>query len=271
MKRHLLKTTLVSLSITTLALLFLVCSTAHAGIAAMWTFDEDQKGEILDLSGNDNNGTIHGGVEWTKSGKFGGALSFNGTDGWVEIPNSQNLIPPEITVMTWVYLDNVNGNHAILEKYDWQAGKGSFVLRTGPVLGAGAGDDLSFMLIVGTQDPPPLAKAEGIMVAKEWIHIAGTIDGSNIRLFVNGDEVAKIESDSEMLPSDTTLALGTRGDTKDIHWYAGLMDEVAILDEALSETEIKRIMTKGLQAFQAVNSKDKLAVTWGTIKSKVRK
>ena len=185
----------------------------------------------------------------------------------MEIPNSASLIPPEITVVAWIYLDNVTGNHAIAEKYDWQAGKGSFVLRTGPVLGAGAGNDLSFMFIVGVTDPPPLAKAPGILVDSEWIHVAGTIDGSLVKLFMDGEEAAVTEFDSEMLPSETSLSLGSRGDTKDIHWHAGLMDEVAILDEALPEAKIKKIMQSGLENYLAVQPGSKLPVVWGVVKS----
>lgn len=72
--------------------------------------------------------------------------------------------------------------------------------------------------------------------------------------------------DSEMLPSDTSLSLGSRGDTKEIHWYAGLLDEVAILDEALPEAEIKKIMQNGLQGYMAVDPKSKLPVAWGAVK-----
>ncbi|MFC1717449.1 LamG domain-containing protein [Candidatus Poribacteria bacterium] len=267
MQRCFLRPIFVSWNTAILALLFLLSGPTYAGISGIWLFDEDRGDEVLDLSGNDNHGTINGGVEWKPDGKFGGALLFNGSDGWVEIPNSASLIPPEITIVAWIYLDNVIGNHAIAEKYDWQAGKGSFVLRTGPVLGAGAGNDLSFMFIVGTTDPPPLATAQGILVDTEWIHVAGTIDGSLVKLFVNGEEAAVTEFDSEMLPSDTSLSLGSRGDTKDIHWHAGLMDEVAILDEALPETEIKKIMQSGLQSYMAVHPKSKLSVAWGAVKS----
>ena len=267
MQRYCPRSMFVSWNITVLALLFFLSGTTYAGISGMWLFDEDRD-EIMDLSGNDNHGTINGGVEWKPDGKFGGALWFNGSNGWVEIPNSPTLIPPEITIVAWIYLDNVSGNHAIAEKYDWQAGKGSFVLRTGPHAG-GAMDDLNLMLIVGTTDPPPLARAQGVLVANQWMHVAGTIDGTFVKLFVDGEEAAVTEFKSEMLPSDTSLSLGSRGDTKDIHWFAGLMDEVAILDEALPEAEIKKIMQSGLQGYLVIYPKDRLSVTWGGIKRRL--
>jgi hypothetical protein len=44
------------------------------------------------------------------------------------------------------------------------------------------------------------------------------------------------------------------------------MDDVAIFDNALSESEITSLMTKGLASIMAVELSGKLSVTWGAIK-----
>jgi len=53
----------------------------------LWfTFDDDFKGEIEDVSGKGNNGTIVAGIEWVEEGKIGaGCAEFNGT-GSITIP-----------------------------------------------------------------------------------------------------------------------------------------------------------------------------------------
>ena len=45
---------------------------------------------MSDVSGNGNNGTING-ATWTTSGKYGNALSFNGTNALVTINNAPSL------------------------------------------------------------------------------------------------------------------------------------------------------------------------------------
>ena len=44
-------------------------------LAAYWSFDEDPKDAVIDESGNGNDGTISGEVNWIE-GKFGKAIEF---------------------------------------------------------------------------------------------------------------------------------------------------------------------------------------------------
>ena len=71
-------------------------------------------------------------------------------------------------------------------------------------------------------------------------------------------------------PSNKSLSIGVRGDTKDVHWMAGVIDEVAVFDTALSLKEIQTIFkspTGLLGAVLAVGSpQSKLTVTWGQLK-----
>jgi arabinan endo-1,5-alpha-L-arabinosidase len=255
-----LRSIFIMLCIAVLALLFLLPGTPHASMVAMWTFDEDEGDKVSDLSGNDNHGLVYGGVEWIEGGKFGGALSFNGIDGWIEVPSYASS--PEMSVVAWVYIDNLDTKRSIVEKYDWVAGKGSFLLR------AYTDATARITRIHGAQSLP-FAVSPGIVKTKEWLHLAGTIDRKSIKLYLNGEEVGadKMPDSDGILASDATLAIGTRGDTHDVQWFVGLIDEVAIFDEPLSEAEIGRIVKYGLQGYLAVHPGDKLPATWGIIKS----
>ena len=57
---------------------------------AAYAFDEGSGTTVADASGNGNTGTSRN-ATWTTAGKFGGALSFNGTTARVNIPNSASL------------------------------------------------------------------------------------------------------------------------------------------------------------------------------------
>ena len=57
---------------------------------------------VHDTSGNGNNGTITN-ATWTTAGKYGDALSFNGTNALVTIPNSTSLsLTTGMTLEAWV-------------------------------------------------------------------------------------------------------------------------------------------------------------------------
>ncbi len=59
-------------------------------ITGMWLFNEGTGNTAKDSSGNKNDGKINGGAKWV-DGKFGKALEFNGSDGWVEVPHSDTV------------------------------------------------------------------------------------------------------------------------------------------------------------------------------------
>src|SRR5262245_21114871 len=61
-----------------------------AGLVAAYSFNEGNGPTVNDASGQLNNGTIVN-AAWTTAGIHGGALSFNGTNALVNIPDSNSL------------------------------------------------------------------------------------------------------------------------------------------------------------------------------------
>src|SRR6478736_8656610 len=79
-----------------------------SGLVAAYGFNETSGTTVSDISGNNNNGTLGSGVTRATSGKFGGALLFNGS-GLVTIPNSASLqLTTGMTLEAWVNPSAVN-------------------------------------------------------------------------------------------------------------------------------------------------------------------
>lgn len=250
--------------VLTISIFITVSVSYGANPAAIWLFDDGKGNVAKDSSGNGNDGEVIA-AKWTKKGKFKGALEFNGVGNWVRVKDSPFLTPPHITLMAWFYLYQVSAERAICEKYDWQGGKGSYVLRTG-AWGGGTEKDVKFMLIVGAA-VPNLISAPGILEPNKWFHAAGTVDGKKVRLYVNGELKDEKSESSEVLDSDADLSIGCRGDTHDVHWVNGIIDEVAIFDEAMTEEEIKKVMELGIEGYLAVTPKGKITSTWAMLKA----
>src|SRR5262249_30338935 len=77
-------------------------ATAIVGLVAAYSFDEGSGTTVVDRSGNGHAGTISG-ATWTTAGKYGGALSFNGTNAVGTIPDASALhLTTGMTLEAWV-------------------------------------------------------------------------------------------------------------------------------------------------------------------------
>ena len=74
-------------------------------LVAAYAFDEGSGTSVADLSGNGNGG-VFGTASWTTTGKFGEALSFNGSSARVTVPDAASLrLTTGMTLEAWVYPD----------------------------------------------------------------------------------------------------------------------------------------------------------------------
>ena len=73
------------------------------GLVAAYSFEEGSGATVADVSGNINTGAISG-ATWTTQGKFGRALSFNGSSSWIRVNDSNSLdLTTGMTLEAWVY------------------------------------------------------------------------------------------------------------------------------------------------------------------------
>jgi hypothetical protein len=85
-----------------------------SGLVAAYGFNEGSGTTVIDASGNGNTGTISG-ASWVTSGKYGTALSFNGTNNWVTIPDNASLdLTTGMTVEAWVNPNSLSGRRQSL-------------------------------------------------------------------------------------------------------------------------------------------------------------
>jgi len=229
-----------------------------ANIAGAWLFDEGSGDVANDSSTNDNNGKLVGDPQWV-DGVFGTALDFNGTSDYVEIPDSESLdIVNAITISAWMYkrTDDIHGG-TILGKWKQVGDVWSYVLYG---LGDGGGgfrlrwSDGSQTNLEGPYNLPN----------EEWVHYAATYDGSTMIVFQNGEEIVQTGANKEINVTDNPLWIGNDGYQQH---FNGILDEVAIFDVALSVNEIQNLMDTGIAGVLAVSPSDKMALTWGNIKT----
>ena len=191
---------------------------------AAYGFDEGSGTVVNDASGNGNNGTISG-ATWTTSGKYGNALTFNGTSALVTINNAPSLqLTSGMTLEAWVYPTTVSNvwRDVIYKGNDNYYVEGTSSNSSLPAMRCTSGSPLYGTL--------PLT-------VNTWAHLAATYDGATMRLYVNGVQVASRAQTGAIATSTNPLQIG--GDSFYGQYFAGLIDEVRIYNQALSVAEIQ--------------------------------
>ena len=207
-----------------------------SGLVAAYTFAEGTGGTTADVSGNGNVGTLAGGTAWSTAGRFGKALSFDGVNDLVSIADAPTLdLTAGMTIEAWVNPSALSG---------W---------RTVALKGAAGG--LAYALYAHDQTPRPAgyvntgggdqsAAGTSALPIGTWSHLAVTLGGGTLRLYVNGVQVGSSAVSGTIRTSTDALTLG--GNTVWGEWFAGLLDEVRIYNRALTQAEIQAGMAQTL-------------------------
>jgi hypothetical protein len=210
----------------------------EVGLVGYWNFDEGTGTIARDISGSKNDGTIYG-AKWTRM-KKGYALEFDGVDDYVDCGKGESLnITGELTIMAWVSLSSLSGNHD-----QWIVAKKSASWEdNGFALFYGWGNDLYFILHGPWSSPygPHVAVASvPDPTTKGFTHIAGVYDGKKTYLYVDGIVVATGTPNGPPAPSPEPLRIG--GSTT--YPLKGVIDEVKVYKRALSQQEIMNYILK---------------------------
>jgi hypothetical protein len=213
---------------------------AEPGLVGWWQFNEGSGTKAADSSGSGNDGTLSGPVTWDTGWDGTACLSFNGPYNFVRVPDSASLnMTDGITIAAWVN-PRWTGNNRIMQKSTEGSDNQYRLLKEG-------GNNIRFHV-----PPFPNLEATGFIPAKgEWSHLAGTYDGKEVRIYINGKMVASQAASGRMDISNGPLFIGTKHSTAPAgDEYNGLMDDVRIYNRGLSEAEIKAFVPPKLKAMK---------------------
>ncbi len=156
---------------------------------------------------------------------FGNCLDFDGVDDFVSIPSNSALDNPQFTVEFWVKLDNPGEWEGLIDKgrnsdSDWFFLTGNEGVTEGVIFGVGDGTSIEDVQYSWNNT--------------DWHHVAGTYDGSVLKLYVDGE----LKSTNTASMSNTTNNI-TFGARRDQSWFSsGKLDEIRIWNTARTESEI---------------------------------
>lgn len=250
----------------TLGAVLALCTTTDAirddpALVIYYSFDEDEK-EVADDSGNGFDAEISA-ADWSKDGKFGGAMEFDGASSAVKSPQEiPGLTDGELTAMTvehWVMLNALTGE----TQQVWESlnAAGAWPAET---FIEGAAEMVFYIYDTkGSEHRTPIPE----LPTKKWVHIAGTYDGKVQKSYFNGKVVSEDAWSGKFVifPAPSGAIVLGKDNEADIQHLNGFIDEFAFYTRALTEAEINADMNLGVPF--AVEPAGKLSTTWAGIKA----
>jgi len=204
----------------------------------------------LDLSGNNNNGTLSG---VTYNNDQVGSLVFDGVSNYVDLGSTTilNNLDNYLTVEAWVKTRTNSGTQMIAGRAnDWRVQKN--------------GTSYQFEHRNSSQN---IVVASSTNTSTDWLYIVATYSlNTFVKIFINGIEMDSQAQTLSTRLSQTQNQIGNNyawhsGSTYNDYWFNGLISNVKIYNRALSASEIlqnynglrfryqERIVTSGLTLF----------------------
>ena len=208
-------------------------------LVAYWKMQQGSGNTVYDLAGGDDNGTMLGATlpAWSsgwfpQDGTSDYSLYFNSSNCVKidSISNELSSLEDEITISAWFNADNLDGNNRILQKggsdnqYRILSERGYMVF------------DLYGVGSLSTDLPS----------TGQWHHIAGTYNGTIMRLYIDGLEKAKIYTSEKIHQTNDKIYIGaksTTSATKD--FFKGYLDDIRIYSVGLTAEQVRTLAREG--------------------------
>jgi hypothetical protein len=245
---------------------------AEDALVFFLTFDEG-KGQVAeDASPNGFQARLEGTYKWVKDGKVGGAIEF--TSGRAIVSDDDRLDVEQLTATAWIFPTEIsdtttchNWGNMIYQKSGASDDSVEFVLLGGDgaclYINSGPGGNKRMGPFDGADVDNNLTLLNLGIETDKWYHITGTFDGENIRIYLDGElagERAIFGDNPSIVWNDNDSSVGGRSHNES--WFVGMIDEFALFNRALTESEIKQMMSGKL----AVDPRNNLTSMWGGIK-----
>lgn len=229
-------------------------------IVVYYSFDKLDGKKFKDDSGNGNDAELSGNGKLV-DGQFGKAINLSG--GIVQMVPANDFIVPigengQITMEAWFYLNEHAAYDGIISIETESGGCCEFRTMVNP----------NFNPFWDAAHHADKSLGNFKFELDEWYHYVLVADGKDGKIYVNGEFIGSQVENFEFPKFKKAAIYIGAGENPNVHRVEdAIIDEVVIYSKALTAEEVKMSMELSIPGVLSVEAKDKLAVTWGQMKS----
>jgi len=210
-----------------------VISVYDPNLVAWWKLDYDRSGIVVDSSGNDHHGTLHGDPQYV-AGFDGDALELDGIGDFVQMNGYKGILGTSaFSITAWIRVGSNGqmvswGNTGTSRRVEFRVNAGRLRVDTG---GGNVQGDTNIL-------------------DDQWHHVAvtvkanATLSSGDVVFYLDGQDDTRVSTDADIfdMTANFDVKIGQMYDFSSSRWFVGLIDDLRIYDKELTPEEIAESM-----------------------------
>ncbi len=239
---------LLSLSTLTLA------ASCQATLVAYWNYNEGSGNVLYNTYGSDaNDGVITGATYTSGRPGAGDALDFSGSGGNYVLVAEDNFAfgKSDFTISTWFNASEIdpedNTHKFMFSTYDGAGGFTNTGYTLSLVRGGLSTTGRAEFKVFGDASGPATVISNNALDDGSWHNVVGVVSNGNLSLYIDG----VLQTSTDSYATDTianpsqNLTIGRQRESSTLHNFDGLLDDTAVFDIALDQSQITTLYTQG--------------------------
>ncbi|MCB0421895.1 MAG: hypothetical protein KDD61_12925 [Bdellovibrionales bacterium] len=202
-----------------------------------------------------NDGTTNKSVD----GKLGRALSFDGIDDYVSVPDNPNFDPGgQASWCLWLRPEvNLSGSAIFMQDQSSERTNATYKW-IGAYITGGSQSLATYVRMNGSVYNASFDSGTGGFYTKRWTHVCSTFDrtlGSNrLKLYINGELKALNDAEDADIESGDFPRIGVwdKAGSGANKYFQGSLDEISMWHRTLSENEVRKMFRMQASQFGAI-------------------